>query len=192
MVDEKNVGNDTGPEITNVDEGTTKVKLGKKDDETPDSDDSRSLKKDLENDIPKGRTQAEKMFNDFVSTIRGRQEDFTKAISDYTSTMQKPLADVVETDGELIIKTDLPGVKKEDINVNLTESTVEITAKFQEDYAEEDVDYLIRERNFGETTKIIPLPAKVKAKEATAKYEDSILTITLPKEEAEKIIVDIK
>lgn len=191
MVDEKNLGNEEGPEITNVEEGATKVKLDKKEDEEPVNDDDRSLKKESGESISKGRTQAEKVFNDFISTIRGRQEDFSKAITDYTTTMQKPLADVVETDGDVIIKTDLPGVKKEDINISLTESTVEISAKFNEDYSEEEADYVIRERSYGETTKVIPLPAKVKSKEATAKFEDAILTITLPKEEAEKIKVDI-
>jgi len=142
--------------------------------------------------LTRGRTQAEKMFNDFVSTIRNRQEDFSKAITDYTTTMDKPLADVIETDNEIIIKTDLPGIKKGDINVNLTESSVEILAKFSEEFNEEDVDYIRRERNYGETKKIIQLPAKIKVKDVTAKFEDSILTINLPKVEGEKIQVDIK
>lgn len=190
MVDEKNL---EGTQGTGADEGAAKVQLGKKaESEESTAGETRSLRKEGEPDTPKGRTQAEKMFNDFISTIRDRQEDFSKAITDYTSSLQKPLADVVETDDELIIKTDLPGAKKEDINVTLSETAVEITAKFEEEYKEEEVDYIRRERNFGETVKIIELPVKVKVKAATAKFEDSVLTITLPKEEAEKINVDIK
>jgi len=189
MVDEKNL---EGTQGTGADEGAEKVQLGKKaESEESTAGETRSLRKEGEPDTPKGRTQAEKMFNDFISTIRDRQEDFSKAITDYTSSLQKPLADVVETDDELI-KTDLPGAKKEDINVTLSETAVEITAKFEEEYKEEEVDYIRRERNFGETVKIIELPVKVKVKAATAKFEDSVLTITLPKEEAEKINVDIK
>ena len=190
MVDKKNLEVVQG---TGADEGTSKAQLGKKtESKASTSNETRSLRKEGESDTPKGRTQAEKMFNDFVSTIRDRQEDFSKAITDYTSSLQKPLADVVETDDEVIIKTDLPGAKKEDINVTLSETAVEITAKFEEEYKEEEVDYIRRERNFGETVKIIELPVKVKVKAATAKFEDSVLTITLPKEEAEKINVDIK
>lgn len=140
----------------------------------------------------RGRTQAERMFNDFVNTIRSRQEDFSKAISDYTTALDKPLADVIETENEIIIKTDLPNIKKEDINVNLTEESVEIMAKFEEEYDEEEVDYIRRERNYGETRKLIQLPAKVKVKAVTAKFENSVLTINLPKLEGKKIKVDIK
>lgn len=149
-------------------------------------------KEDIEKTAIKGRNQAEKMFNDFISTLRSRQEEFSKAISDYTTALDKPLADVIETDNEIIIKTDLPGIKKGDISVDLTEESVEIFAKFKEEYSEEEVNYIRRERNYGETRKIIQLPAKVKVKDATAKFEDSILTINLPKVEAEKIKVDIK
>lgn len=191
MADKNNM---EGVQGTGADETTAKVQLGKKtESEVPASTETRSLRKEGEEEgIPKGRTQAERMFNDFVSTIRDRQEDFSKAITDYTSSLQKPLADVVETDNEIIIKADLPGAKKEDINVTLSESSVEMTATFAEEYKEEDVDYIRRERNYGEITKIIELPAKIKVKDASAKFEDSILTITLPKVEAEKINVDIK
>ena len=153
---------------------------------------TKSLHREGEKRSARSRTQAEKMFNDFISTIRSRQEDFSKAISEYTTTLDKPLADVIETDNQIIIKTDLPNVKKSEINVNLTENTVEIMAKFEEEYNEDEVDYIIRERNYGETKKIIQLPAKIKTKEVTAKFEDSILTINLPKVEGEKIKVDIK
>jgi HSP20 family protein len=105
--------------------------------------------------------------------------------------MQKPLADVVETDDEIIVKTDLPGVKKNDINVTLTEDSVEITAQFKDEYSEQDVDYIRRERNYGKTRKMMKLPAKVKVKDATAKFENSILTINLPKLEKSKFTVDV-
>jgi len=148
-------------------------------------------KEKMEEGVEKSRTQAERMLNDIVSTIRSRQEDFSKAISDYTTTLEKPLADIIETDKEIIIKTDLPGVKKGDVEVNLTEDSVEILAKFEEEYSEEDVDYIRRERNYGQTRRFIALPAKVKVKDVTAKFENSILTINLPKVEGEKFKVDI-
>ncbi|HOI71286.1 MAG TPA: Hsp20/alpha crystallin family protein [Methanobacterium sp.] len=190
MVDKKNLEVVQG---TGADEGTSKAQLGKKtESKASTSNETRSLRKDAEDDVPKGRTQAEKMFNDFVSTIRDRQEDFSKAISDYTSSLQKPLADVLDSDTEIIIKADLPGAKKELLNVTLTETSVEITATFDEEYKEEEVNYIRRERNYGKITKTIELPAKIDVKKASAKFEDSILTINLPKIAAEKIKIDIK
>jgi HSP20 family protein len=134
--------------------------------------------------------QAEKVINDFLSGLRSRQEDFSKAWADYTR-MDKPLADVIETEGEIIVKTDLPGIKKGDVDVTITEDSVEITAQFKEEYSEEEVDYILRERNYGETKRIIKLPSKVKVKEATAKLEDSILSVNLPKVEKSQFKVDI-
>jgi len=92
----------------------------------------------------------------------------------------------------VIVKTDLPGVEKGDIDLNLTEDSVEIIAKFKEEYSEEDRDYMRRERSYGETRRLMALPAKVKVKDATAKFENSILTINLPKQEKEKFKVSIK
>ena len=190
MVDKKTLEANVGASQKGADEEVAKVEVTETSTEQPTE--TKSLHKEEEKSSARGRTQAEKMFNDFVSTIRSRQEDFSKALSDYTTSFDKPLADVIETDNEIIIKTDLPGINKNDINVNLTESTVEILAKFQEEFNEEDVDYIRRERNYGETRKIIQLPAKIKIKDVTAKFDDSILTINLPKVEGEKIKVDIK
>jgi HSP20 family protein len=148
-------------------------------------------KEEAEEKAMSGEKQSERMINDFLSSIRSRQEEFSKALTDYTTAMQKPLADVVETDNEIIVKTDLPGVKKNDINVTLTEDSVEITAQFNEEFSEQDVDYFRRERNYGKTHKMMKLPAKIKVKDATAKFENSILTINLPKLEKSKFKVDI-
>jgi HSP20 family protein len=152
-----------------------------------------TLKKDeAEEAAMSSGKQAETMINDFLSTIRSRQEDLTKVLMDYTTGIEKPLADVLETDDEIIVKTDLPGVKQNDIDVNLTEDSVEITAQFEEEYSEEKVDYIRRERNYGKTRRFIKLPAKVKVKDATANLENSILTINLPKLEQKKVKMNIK
>jgi HSP20 family protein len=187
MVDKKEIDEKVGEikETAAVKKEETEAKVG-------EIKETAAVKKEeTEEGVKRGRTQAEKMLNDFIGTVRSRQEDFSKAISDYTTSLDKPLADVIETDKEIIIKTDLPGVEKENITVNLTEDSVEILASFEEEYSEEDVDYIRRERNYGETRKLIQLPAKVKVKDVTAKFENSILTINLPKVAAEKIKVDI-
>ena len=80
---------------------------------------------------------------------------------------------------------------KGDVEVMITEDSVEIAAQFKEEYDEEEVDYVLRERSYGETRRFIKLPSKVKIKEASAKLEDSILTINLPKMEKSKFKVDI-
>jgi HSP20 family protein len=149
-------------------------------------------KGDIKEDIRTRRTQAENVFNDIIQSFKERQEEFGKAISDYTSSIQKPLTDVMETDDNIIIKTDLPGVKKEDIEIGITEDSVQVTAKFQEETSVEDVNFIQKERNYGETRIALTLPARVKVKEATGTFDNSVLTIELPKLEKKVHRVNIE
>ena len=128
---------------------------------------------------------------DIVSTIRDKQEELGKNLSDYTSSFQKPLADILETETSIIIITDLPGVKKEDIDIDISEDRIDITAKFEEEINQEGASYIKKERNYGETKRSIDLPTKINIKNAKAKFNDSILTVTLPKLMEEKHKVNI-
>ena len=135
--------------------------------------------------------RTENRLSDIVSTIRDKQEELGKSLSDYTSSFQKPLADIMETENSFIIITDLPGVNKDDIDIDISEDSVDITAKFEEEINEEGASYIKKERNYGETKRTINLPAKINIKGAAAKFNDSILTVTLPKLMEEKHKVDI-
>jgi len=137
------------------------------------------------------RTQAEDIWSDIVRSFRDRQEEFGRALSEYTSS-QKPLMDVMETDDDVIVKVDLPGVKKEDINIGIAEDSVEIMAKFEEKSEVRDVDYIQKERTYGETLRKVTLPAKIKTEETTGTFKDSILTIKMPKLERKVHKLDIQ
>ena len=138
------------------------------------------------------KTRTENMLSDIVNTIKEKQEELGKSLSDYTTTFQKPLADVMETENSIIVITDLPGVKKEDIDIDISEDSIDITAKFEDEINEEGANYIKKERSYGETKRSISLPAQINVKEATAKFNDSILTVNLPKLMEEKHKVDIK
>ena len=135
--------------------------------------------------------RTENRLSDIVSTIRDKQEELGKSLSDYTSSFQKPLADIMETETSFIIITDLPGVNKDDIDIDISEDSVNITAKFEDEINEEGANYIKKERNYGETKRAISLPAKINIKGATARFNDSILTVTLPKLMEEKHKVNI-
>jgi len=138
------------------------------------------------------KTRTENMLSDIVNSIKEKQEELGKSLSDYTTTFQKPLADVMETENSIIVITDLPGVKKEDIDIDISEDSIDITAKFEDEINEEGANYIKKERSYGETKRSISLPAQINVKEATAKFNDSILTVNLPKLMEEKHKVDIK
>jgi HSP20 family protein len=142
-------------------------------------------KSEWEMKAEKGKGAAQKFFDDMVSTFRDRGGDFEKAISEYTS-QSKLMIDVMETDEDVIVKADLPGVKKEDITIDLTEDSIEIIAKFKEEMEEEGKNFIKKERKYGETRRSLILPEVIKVKEASAKFDNGVLTVTLPKLEEKK------
>ncbi len=99
---------------------------------------------------------------------------------------KSPEADIIETDKEFRIVVDLPGVKKEDIKINATEDTVEISAERKREEKEEREGFLRREREFGKFYRRFTLPTKVNPNEAKARYNNGVLEIVLPKVEAKE------
>jgi HSP20 family protein len=126
------------------------------------------------------RTTAEKMVNDVLKTLREKQEDLGKTINDYTAPTT-PYVDVIDTPTEFIIIADLPGVVKEKLSVDITEDSLTITTTFPEGREGEEVTYIKRERGSGEVSRTLKLTDEIKIKEASANFEDAILTVTLPK-----------
>lgn len=106
----------------------------------------------------------------------------------------EPKVDILQTENEVVVRADVPGVKKEDINVTVTEDTITIRGEAKSDYEERKEDYFHAERFYGTYSRTLPLPALVAAEKATAKFEDGVLTVTIPKAtKPEKgHVVDIK
>nr|MDO8082414.1 Hsp20/alpha crystallin family protein [Candidatus Freyarchaeota archaeon] len=93
-------------------------------------------------------------------------------------------ADMKETDSEIIIEAELPGVKKEDININSTEDRVEITAEAKkEEETEEEREYIRKERVQKKFYRSFTLPVKVYPEKSKATYKNGILELRLPKKE---------
>ena len=130
--------------------------------------------------------------NDIILTIKEKQEEFSKMLSDYTNYYQKPLIDVIENDDSVVIKTDLPRIQKKDLEIAVSEDSVDINAKFEEDIKNKDAKYILRERSYGKIHRSISLPAKVKIKEAKGTFEDSVLTLVLPKFKKKSLKLKIK
>ena len=136
-----------------------------------------------EEEMKVGNTEnsSDNSINDIISTIKDKQEEFTQMLSDYTSSTKKTLIDVIETDDSIIIKANLPRLKKEDVEIAISEDTVDICAEFKEENMDENMEYLQRERSYGKIRRSVKLPSKVLIKEAEGTFKDSVLTIKLPK-----------
>jgi len=102
--------------------------------------------------------------------------------------------DVKETDENYIIESELPGLSKEDINIEITDNYLTISAQNEEKFEEEKENYIRRERRTGSFQRVFQID-NVKEDEINAKYENGILEVTLPKKEKQtpkKKTIDIK
>lgn len=90
--------------------------------------------------------------------------------------------DVSETDQSYQIKADIPGVKKEDVKVSIDGNVVSIKAEMKEEKEEQMAGNMVRnERHYGELYRSFTLPQDVDEEKAEAKYQDGVLSLTLPK-----------
>ncbi|RAP49867.1 MAG: hypothetical protein BZ136_02610 [Methanosphaera sp. rholeuAM74] len=139
--------------------------------------------------VEETKNMAEKMFNDVVATLKSKQSDWNKTLAEYKS--NKPSVDLFEYDDDLVIKVDLPRVSKDDINVKMSTDSVEIEAIFPDETQDECVKVIRKERCSGKTKNIVLLPVEVDINEVKAKFEDYVLTITLPKIHGKKVDVEV-
>jgi HSP20 family protein len=104
-----------------------------------------------------------------------------------------PSVDVFEEKDEIIIKAELPGMVKDDVNVNITENTLTISGEKKKEEKVEKKDYYHLERSYGSFSRSLRLPADVQTEKAKATFRDGVLEIRVPKtEEAKKKEVKVK
>jgi HSP20 family protein len=94
--------------------------------------------------------------------------------------------DMYETDDTVVIKTSIPGVKAEDIDVSVTGDTLTVKAETKEEEEIKRENYLRRERRYGSYCRSVTLPGGLETEKADADYSDGILTLTFPKAEEVK------
>jgi HSP20 family protein len=94
-------------------------------------------------------------------------------------------ADIRETEKEYIVDAELPGVKKEDIRLELRDDTLTIAVEHNEQGNEERDNFIRRERRYGSFSRSFYVE-NVKNEDVAAKFNDGILSITLPKQEGGK------
>ncbi|MBC7189642.1 Hsp20/alpha crystallin family protein, partial [Candidatus Aerophobetes bacterium] len=97
-----------------------------------------------------------------------------------------PPVDLVDKGDSLVLRSEMPGVKKEDIKISVTEDEITISGKVERAKEEKEEDYYYAERAYSSWQRTIPLPVKIKSDAAKAKYENGVLEVTLPKAEEAK------
>lgn len=133
----------------------------------------------------------EKMMEDTAKAIDGISKDVGKSVVDYTFV---PGKDIIETDESVIVHVDLPGIKKKDINLDVTETRVRVKANFDiEQEINRGSHLTLHDRKSGVVRRTVRLPKKVIPQEAEAEYDDGVLKVEIPKQEkTESFKVKIK
>jgi HSP20 family protein len=97
-----------------------------------------------------------------------------------------PPMDLYEDKNNLVVRAELPGMKKEDIDISLHQGSLVISGERKTEVEEGQGDASRAERFFGRFQRALELPKAVNSEGVTATYQDGILTVTLPKTEESK------
>ncbi|HXR29504.1 MAG TPA: Hsp20/alpha crystallin family protein [Solirubrobacteraceae bacterium] len=123
------------------------------------------------------RSRFDRLFEDFAE---GRERKWVPAI------------DVERDNGNLIVRADVPGMKPEEVKIEVEDDILTVSGEHEERKEEKDKTYLRRERRYGSFSRSLVLPAGVEAKKIKAKTHDGVVEVTIPlPKEAKKESVKI-
>ena len=107
--------------------------------------------------------------------------------------MATPAIDMYQTDNDVVVKASIPGLKAEEVQINITGDVLTLKGEVKQEEERKDRAWHIREQRFGSFERSIVLPTDVKSDKAEALFENGILTITLPKaDEVKPRTINIK
>jgi HSP20 family protein len=114
--------------------------------------------------------------------------------SEQDASLWSPHLEMYERDGKLTVTADLPGVKKEDVNVEVDKDAITIQGQRRHDQTSQERGYYRSERSYGSFYRAIPLPEGVDPSTASAAFRDGVLRITLqaPQKRANSCSLEIK
>lgn len=94
--------------------------------------------------------------------------------------------DVYQTKDSVVVKASLPGVKPEEVEINLTDDVLTIKGETKEEQEIKDEEYLLQERRYGSFCRTVTLSGSLKTDKAEATFGHGVLTLTIPKKEEAK------
>ena len=124
--------------------------------------------------------------------LLGMLEEFFQTPSRFSSGLgfsefeRVPAMDVRETDEEVVVTAELPGLEAEELEVTLEKNMLVLKGEKKLEHEEKKENYIRRERSYGSFRRAVMLPCGVKEEEIKASYDKGILTIHLPKDESHK------
>ena len=118
-----------------------------------------------------------------LDTFRANMEDtLERVFPSQVPALKQPRVDVLDLGDALEVVADMPGVQKEDIEINLTPERIRISAESSTETERKD-EYVYRERGYASYRRVLDLPADVLPDKAEATFKNGVLEVTIPKKE---------
>jgi HSP20 family protein len=131
--------------------------------------------------------ELDNMFEGFFRPARWMEEEASEGLF--------PRLDVTERDGEFVVTAELPGVKREDVDISIENGVLTISAETRSETEEKEGERVLRqERRYGKYLRSLRLGKEIDDRKVKATYRDGVLELVLPKAEAvkpKKISVDV-
>jgi HSP20 family protein len=102
------------------------------------------------------------------------------AFGEMGQSMWSPQVEMFEREGQLVVRADLPGMTKDDVNVEIAENAINISGERTSEHEDQGEGYYRSERSYGSFYRSIPLPEGASADEANATFRNGVLEITIP------------
>lgn len=115
------------------------------------------------------------------------------ALEESLHSLRQPQMDVIDRDKDILIRLEIPGVEKKNLEVSVTNSTLVIQGAVTREFKEQKKDYVRSEIAHGDFSRTLSIPAGVDASKISASLKDGMLEVLLPKEESiQRRAVEIK
>lgn len=125
------------------------------------------------------RSEMDRLFDDFFGLQPARRENGAAAL-------WSPSVDVSETPDNFIVRAELPGMQREDIDLEVENNVLVIRGERKFEKQSDSESFHFTERSYGSFFRSFTLPKNVDSESITAEYKDGMLTVTLPKREEVK------
>lgn len=129
----------------------------------------------------------ERLFGDFqgFSFPNFFQTDFPPFRMEFDKVGWVPQIEVLQKNGQFMVRVDLPGLTKDDVKVEVTDELLTLSGERKEEKEEKGEGFYRSERSYGSFYRQLPLPEGAKTENATATFQNGVLEITIPAPQAE-------
>ena len=123
------------------------------------------------------RDEMNRLFDGFFHGVPDANERFTTF---------SPDVDIMETDNDVLVSVEAPGIKEKDIKISVRENVLTVKGEKQREQEVENTSYHLNERCFGSFERSFTLPTNIQTDKVTATHKNGVLKIALPKAEEAK------